>query len=101
MKSIPYHTVLSLMHFNAPFSGSVAAEDYVDGTYNVTFIPESTTAELQVPIVDDIVCEDEEVFFGNIMIPSPLVAVDVMAGPQITTTITIQDDDGKCMHTAY
>ena len=95
MKSIPYHTVLSLMHFNAPFSGSVAAEEYVNDTYNVTFIPESTTAELQVPIVADTVCEDEEVFFGNIMIPSALVVVGVMAGPQNTATISIQDDDGK------
>ncbi len=45
--------------------------------------------------MDDTVCEDEEVFFGNIMIPTALVAVGVMAGPQNTTTITIQDDDGK------
>ena len=73
----------------------VAPDDYIDDTYNVTFIPESTTAELQVPIVDDTVCEDEVVFFGNIMIPSPLVAVGVMAGPQNTATISIQDDDGK------
>ena len=72
-----------------------APEDYVDGTYNVAFIPESTTAELQVPIVDDTVCEDEEVFFGNIMIPTALVANGVRAGPQNTATITIHDDDGK------
>ena len=45
--------------------------------------------------MDDTVCEDEVVFFGNIMIPSPLVAVGVMAGPQNTATISIQDDDGK------
>ena len=87
--------MLNLMHFNAPFSCSVAAEDYVDGTYNVTFIPESTTAELQVPIVDDTVCEDEEVFFGNIMIPTALVVVGVVAGPQNTATISIHDDDSK------
>ena len=73
----------------------VAPDDYINDTYNVTFIPESTTAELQVPIVDDTVCEDEEVFFGNIIISTALVAVGVMAGPQNTATISIQDDDGK------
>ena len=72
-----------------------APEDYVDGSYKVAFIPESTTAELQVPIVDDTVCEDEEVFIGNIIIPTALVAVGVMAGPQNTATIFIEDDDGK------
>ena len=77
------------------FLVSVAPEDYVDGTYNVAFIPESTTAELQVPIVDDTVCEDEEVFFGNLIIATALVAFGVMAGPQNTTIISIQDDDGK------
>ena len=45
--------------------------------------------------MNDTVCEDEEVFLGNIMIPTALVAVGVMAGPQNTATITIQDDDGK------
>ena len=74
----------------------VAPEDYVDGSYNIAFIPESTTAELQVPIVDDTVCEDEEeVFLGNLIIATALVAVGVMAGPQNTATIFIQDDDGK------
>ena len=77
------------------FLVSVAPEDYVDGTYNVAFIPESTTAELQVPIVDDTVCEDEEIFFGNLIIATALVAFGVMAGPQNTTIISIQDDDGK------
>ena len=72
-----------------------APEDYVDGSYNIAFIPESTTAELQVPIVDDTVCEDEQVFFGNIIIPTALVAVGLMAGPQNTATIFIEDDDGK------
>ena len=73
----------------------VAPEDYVDGSYNIAFIPESTTAELQVPIVDDTVCEDKEVFFGNIIILTALVANGVRAGPQNTATISIQDDDGK------
>ena len=72
-----------------------APEDYVDGIYNVAFIPGSTTAELQVSIVDDTVCEDEEVFLGNLIIPTVLVANGVRAGPQNTTTISIQDDDGK------
>ena len=72
-----------------------APEDYIDGTYNVAFIPESTTAELQVPILDDTVCEDEEVFFWNIFIPTALLAVGVREGPQNTATISIQDDDGK------
>ena len=77
----------------------VAPEDYVDGSYNIAFIPESTTAELQVPIVDDTVCEDDEDFFGNIIIPTALVANGVRAGPQNTATISIQDDDGKWLHT--
>ena len=80
-----------MLHFLVP----TAPEEYVNGTYNVAFIPESTTAELQVPIVDDTVCEDDEVFFGNIIIPTALVAVGVMAGPQNTATISIKDDDGK------
>ena len=77
----------------------VAPEDYVNGSHNIAFIPESTTAELQVPIVDDTICEDEEVFFSNIIIAIALVANGVRAGPQNTTTISIQDDDGKWMHT--
>ena len=73
----------------------VAPEDYVNGSYNIAFIPESTTAELQVPIVDDTVCEDEEVFLGNLIIATALVAIGVMAGPQNTATVFIQDDDSK------
>ena len=72
-----------------------APEDYVGGTYNVAFIPGSTNAELQVPILDDTICEDEEFFFGNLIIPTALVANGVRAGPQNTATISIQDDDGK------
>jgi len=45
--------------------------------------------------VNDTVCEDEEAFFGNIMIPTALVVVGVMAGPQNIATISIKDDDGK------
>ena len=45
--------------------------------------------------MDDTVCEDEQVLFGNLIIATALVAVGVMAGPQNTTTISIQDDDGK------
>ena len=84
-----------MLHFLVP----VAPEDYVNGSYKVAFIPESTTAELQVPIVDDTVCEDEEIVFGNLIIATALVAVGVMVGPQNTTIISIQDDDGKWLHT--
>ena len=77
----------------------VAPEDYVNGSYNIAFIPESTTAELQVPIVDDTICEDEQVFLGNLIIATALVAIGVMAGPQNTATVFIQDDDSKWMHT--
>ena len=45
--------------------------------------------------MDDKVCEDEEVFFGNLIIATALVAFGVRAGPQNTATISIQDDDSK------
>ena len=53
---------------------------------------------MQVPIVNDMDCEQEEQFFGNLAIPAAVMGLGLRVGPKDSATISIQNDDGNWMH---
>ena len=69
-------------------------KDYTSGPYNVTFTPGMTTASLSIPINDDNVFEETEIFRLNI-IESTSLPNDVTLGSPRSAVIAIQDNDGK------
>ena len=50
---------------------------------------------MQIPIVNDMDCEQEEQFFGNLAIPAAMMGLGLRVGPKDTATISIQNDDSK------
>ena len=69
-------------------------EDYTSGPYYVIFTPGMTTASLSIPINDDNVFEEIEVFRLDI-IESTSLRNDVTLGSPRSAVIAIQDNDGK------
>ena len=67
-------------------------EDYTSGSYSATFTAGMTTASLSVPIKDDNIFEDIEVF--RLLIDSTSLPNDVTLGNP-RAAMTIVDDDGK------
>ena len=53
---------------------------------------------MQIPIVNDMDCEQEEQFFGNLAIPAAAMGLGLRVGPKDTATFSIQNDDSKWMH---
>lgn len=74
-----------------------APDDYAGGTYMIMFSAGSKTAKLQIPIVNDEDIEEEEDFFGSIITSASSVIYGLRLGPKRMTTVSIQDDDSKCM----
>ena len=68
-------------------------EDYTSGPYSVTFTAGMTTALLSVPIKDDNVFENNELF--RLIIDSTSLPNDVTLGNLRVSAMTIVDDDGK------
>ena len=68
-------------------------EDYISGSYSVTFTAGMTTASLSIPIKDDNVFEDTESF--RLLIDSTSLPNDVTLGNPRSAAMTIVDDDGK------
>ena len=85
----------SELTFEASFLIHAGPDDYVGGTYDVRFDANTTTAQLQIPINNDMICEEEEEFFGNLVIPAAAMAFGVRAGSKQTATVSILDDDSK------
>ena len=72
-----------------------ATDDYTGGRYEAIFPAGSTTATVVVPIVDD-VCFDgpeDEVFFGDLEVPSAATDKGVSAGSDTVATINLRDNE--------
>ena len=68
----------------------IASADYTTEALTLTFNPNNTCVDIPVPIIDDEICEDDEMFFGEISNPSDS---DVTLNPT-TATVTIMDNEG-------
>ena len=69
--------------------------DYLHGVYNGTFPSMVTFIFVNIPICNDIVLEEDETFSINIVSNSHLD--NVTNGSPDHVTITIIDNDGKCL----
>ena len=68
--------------------------DYESDSYTVVFQPGETSAELRIPILDDMLgVEGTEDFFATLSIPASSVYLDVSAGSVDSATVIILDDD--------
>ena len=70
--------------------------DYTSGPYTVTFPAGQTTATFNVPITDDMILEGDENFILTIN-----ETFHVFLGTPSEATVTIVDDDCKCVATDY
>ena len=79
------------------FSSVAALLDYFSGPYNVTFLAGSTTATVDIFIVEDDIYEANigaENFTATISEVSA-EGCSVSAGPNRTTTVSITDNEGE------
>ena len=76
-------------------------DDYTGGEFTVTFTNGSTTAQVSIPLTNDIDGADEcdEQFSAQISIPEEAAANAVVAGPDNTATTVIKDDERRCSNT--
>ena len=80
------------MYLPLPFFAYTGGSDFISTLINVTFTPGQIEALVQIPILDDSVQEDTEMFI--VMLST--IAPNVMFSKEIPT-VTITDDDGKDM----
>ena len=66
-------------------------QDYNSGHYNVTFSVGIPSASFSIPITDDEILEQDEMFTIGIS----LLPIDVIVGDVSETTVTIVNDDSK------
>ena len=71
----------------------IVLDDYISGPYEVLFVSGSTDNVLDITIVDDNLLEPEERF--NLIIDS--LSGDATIGNLDNVTISIIDNDGKCV----
>ena len=71
-----------------------AGEDYSFSSQVVTIPASSEPSEIcfDIDIIDDDVVEQNEEFLVSFQLP---VGTDAVAGPTSTTTVTIEDNDGR------
>ena len=72
-------------------------DDYMGGNFTVTFSQGSTTAQVAIPVNNDVggVDECDEDFKAQISIPEEAAANSVVAGSDNTATTVIKDDERK------
>ena len=77
-------------------------DDYLGGEFTVTFSNGSTTAQITIPVTNDMDGADEcdEDFNAQISIPEEAAASSVVAGPDNIANVVIKDDERKCSTTA-
>ncbi len=75
---------------------SLAMEDFVSETITFSFQAGENCTCSRVQIVDNKIVETEENFL--IMIDTPSNPEDPAPGTRATSTVTIEDDDGKIIH---
>ena len=68
------------------------------GEFIATFSNGSTTAQVTIPVTNDMDGADEcdEDFNAQISIPEAAAANSVVAGPDNTANVVIKDDERKC-----
>ena len=66
-------------------------QDYNSGYFNVTFSIGNPSASLSIPITNDEILEQDEMFTIEIS----LLPINVIAGNVSEITVTIVNDDGK------
>ena len=75
-------------------SVSYIDDDYESDNYSVVIQPGYTSAELRIPIVDDLLgVEGTEDFSATLIIPASSVYLGVSAGSVDSATVSILDDD--------
>ena len=60
----------------------------------MTFAPDETTKTVEVTITNDVVVENLERFFGNLMISPDSAEIAEVTVPQ--AVVNIEDNDRKC-----
>ena len=86
LKQIPTYNTIALYIIIVP-------SDYENKSTLLTFGPGRSSLQVSVPIVDDILSENNEWFSGNVVSASTF-NFDITFDPQ-KATATILDDDGK------
>ena len=76
-----------------------AENDYVTGPYSVTISAGMTNTPYDILVTNDNLLEDNETFF--IFLNPASLPSDVMVGDINQATITIINDDGKCLWSCY
>jgi hypothetical protein len=90
---------LILLYFRILFRATVSLATASDADFNVlsstelNFNPGNTDETIAIVTKDDSVIEADEVFVVTLSTTSPSVKIDKVKG---VTTITINDNDGKC-----
>ena len=79
---------------------SIENIDYIPGPYtNITIPSETLSITFNVPIMLDVIFEENEVFY--LMINSSLLCDNVTTGSFSTASVIILDDDRKCSYIIY
>ena len=89
------HTGLAACSTAYLISGLAAPDDYTGGRYTATFTAGSTSAQVNISIVDD-GCFDglgAETFFGDLVISADAMAKGVRAGPGTLATVNVEDNE--------
>ena len=73
--------------------------DYTMGLYDVTFPTMMTMSSISIPVCNDIVLEENEMF--RLTIVSDSLHVNVTVGTLSQAEVTIVDDDRKLMQPLY
>ena len=67
--------------------------DYANTTAGLTFGPSSRTQCVLIPVINDMVPENQEYFRAKLAMATPLPGVVLTPD---TVIVFINDDDGKC-----
>ena len=67
--------------------------DYDPGPYTITFPPGRVNSSLTIPITDDIILEENEIFNITVRVTSALILSRVATGDLSQVTVNILDND--------
>ena len=71
-------------------------QDFNSGQYNVTFTIGILTVSFTIPIIDDHILEQDETFYLSLQ----SLTDNVIVGDISQATVTIMNDEGKCIATS-
>ena len=84
--------IISLSTVLFPF---VAGDDYYGQDQQLIFEAVSSSVDVVIPLINDVVMEDDEMFTLSLQLSDDDDSVGVVLGPISTATVTIADDDGN------